>query len=76
MGLFKKVFGGMKDRMKAVDNLTQSINKGDTTIKVFSDEKGDSDVKPEKSGVLKGFKDRMNAVNNLTNNINNSKKGD
>ena len=76
MGLFKKIFGGMKDRMKAVDNLTQSINKGDATIKVFSEEKCDSDVKAEKGGVFKGFKDRMNAVDNLTKNINNSNNSD
>lgn len=75
MGLFKKIFGGMKDRMKAVDNLTQSINNGDVSIKVFSDEKCDSDVKSEKTGAFKGFKDRMNAVDSLTKNINNSKKG-
>ena len=32
MGLFKTVFGGMKDRMKAVDNLTNAINNGDLFV--------------------------------------------
>ena len=32
MGLFKTVFGGMKDRMKAVDNLTNAINNGDLVV--------------------------------------------
>ena len=32
MGLFKKLFGGMKDRMKAVDNLTNAINNGDLVM--------------------------------------------
>ena len=32
MGLFKKVFGGMKNRMKAVDNLTNAINNGDLVV--------------------------------------------
>lgn len=32
MGLFKIVFGGMKDRIKAVDNLTNAINNGDVVV--------------------------------------------
>ena len=32
MGIFKTVFGGMKDRMKAVDNLTNAINNGDLVV--------------------------------------------
>ena len=32
MGLFKTVFGGMKDRLKAVDNLTNAINNGDLVV--------------------------------------------
>ena len=76
MGIFKKIFGGMKDRMKAVDNLTQGINKGDVSIKVLTkDEKG-SENKIEKKGALGSFKDRMKAVENLTNSINSSSKND
>ena len=32
MGLFKKVFGGLNDRMKAVDNLTKAINKEELVV--------------------------------------------
>ena len=32
MGFFKTVFGGMKDRVKAVDNLTKQINDGDLVV--------------------------------------------
>ena len=32
MGLFKKVFGGLNDRMKAVDNLTKAINNGELVV--------------------------------------------
>ena len=32
MGFFKTAFGGMKDRVKAVDNLTKQINDGDLVV--------------------------------------------
>ena len=32
MGIFKMIFGGLKDRMKAVDNLTNAINNGDLVV--------------------------------------------
>ena len=74
MGLFKKVFGGMKERMNAVDNLTQAINNGDVEINVKSNGTENGDAKGDKRGFLNGFKDRMNAVDNLTKSINDSKK--
>lgn len=70
MGIFK----GLKDRMKAVDNLTHSINNGGVEINVGSKGKLESGSNGDKKSFLKGFKDRMNAVNNLTKNINDSKK--
>lgn len=76
MGIFKKIFGGMKDRMKAVDNLTQGINKGDVSIKVLTKDEKCSENKIEKKGALGSFKDRMKAVENLTNSINSSSKND
>ncbi len=72
MGIFK----GLKDRMKAVDNLTKSINDGDGSINLSPKKEDNNGVNKEKKGIMKGFKDRMNAVDNLTKSINDSKKDD
>ena len=56
MGLFKAVFGGMKDRLKAVDNLTNAINNGDLVVDRKNleikkiDKKETENIEKEKNG--------------------------
>lgn len=64
MGIFK----GMKDRMKAVDNLTEQINNADSE----SIDEGEKEKKNK--GVFGGMKDRMKAVDNLSKQLNDDDK--
>ena len=58
----------MKERMKAVDNLTEQINNE-------ADEPApDGEKEKKKKGIFGGMKDRMKAVDNLTKQLNDKNK--
>ena len=66
MGFFKTVFGGMKDRVKAVDNLTKQINDGDLVVDRKNLEiKKNDEKKTEKKQSAKNYHFTSNKVHSI-----------